>query len=132
MLRLVRDTDRDAERGPGGFDAGAVASEDRSQRFSLLHPITGFGRDHQANARIDHVFHLRAAPAHLDDRATDGPRLDTADESAARRGVDLDGARLRQQSRIVDDARIAALRGYDLLEAFRRGTGANVLLQPRR
>ena len=49
--------------------------------------------------------------------------------SAPRCGVDLDGAGLRQQSRIIDDAWIATLCLYDFHETLRGRPGANQFLK---
>src|SRR5207253_1894537 len=51
------------------LNASAVTRKDRRQRFALLDPVAGPSRDHEADARIDTIFHLGAAPTERDDSA---------------------------------------------------------------
>src|SRR4051794_19447367 len=113
MLGFIGDRDGDAKRRAGALDASTIPGEDRSERLTGLDPVTGLGGDDEADAMVDGVLHLRPAAPHLDDRATERARLDTTDEAASRRVVDLDRARLRQEAGIIDDSWISALRFDD-------------------
>src|SRR5690348_7253959 len=110
------------------LDAGTVAREDGRQRLTLFHPITGSSGDHEADARVDTVVHLRAAATQSDDAAPDGPRLHASDEAAARCAEQLAFRRLREHGGIVDDARVSALRFDDLLKVLGGLPGADRLL----
>src|SRR6478672_5295840 len=102
------------------LNAGAVAGEDRRQRFALLDPVAGASRDHEANAWVDAIVHLRAAPTERDDSPADRSWFDARNKPAARSAEQLAFGGLRQNCGIVDNPGVSSLRFNDSLKVLGR------------
>ena len=62
-FRFVRDKDGLAERGHAGGDASHVPRHDGRHRLTGTHVVAGTRRNHETDARVDSVVHLRAPTA---------------------------------------------------------------------
>src|SRR5687768_18101048 len=88
---LVTDGDGTAQGRATRLDTMQVAREDRRDGFACFDPIAHPRGDDESDGGLDDIVDLRATSAERGETTSDRPRLDTRDESAARRGEQLAG-----------------------------------------
>src|ERR1051326_1716567 len=109
-IGLIGDDDRLTERVLASLDACPVTSENGRQRLPVLDPVTRSGRDHESDARVDHIVHLRSPTPQCDDATSNRAGLHAGYEAAARSAEQLALGRLRKDRWIVDNPWVPALR----------------------